>query len=97
MTEDAGHRQRARLANMRQELLAPVNALVGYGEILHEEATSAGPADAVADIERILSAGRDLFGQVDRLLDQDLTGASLEGTAMAAVQKKLRHDLREKP
>jgi signal transduction histidine kinase len=30
--------RRARLANMRHELLAPVTALVGYGEMLIEKA-----------------------------------------------------------
>ena len=35
VTEPAADRERrARLANMRQELLAPVTALVGYGELL---------------------------------------------------------------
>jgi len=37
MTEPAGvpaRERRARLANMRQELLAPVTALVGYGQLL---------------------------------------------------------------
>jgi signal transduction histidine kinase len=41
MTERASElerEQRARLANMRQDLLAPVTALVGYGEMLIEEA-----------------------------------------------------------
>jgi signal transduction histidine kinase len=37
-TADFERERRARLANMRQELLAPVTALVGYGEMLVEEA-----------------------------------------------------------
>ena len=35
---ESERRRRARLANMRQELLAPVAALVGYGEMLLEKA-----------------------------------------------------------
>ena len=41
MTEGAlelERQRRARLADVRQELLAPVTALVGYGEMLIEKA-----------------------------------------------------------
>ena len=37
----ADRERRARLANMRQELLAPVTALVGYGELLDRGGTAA--------------------------------------------------------
>ena len=39
--DDDGERlRRVRLANIRQELLAPASALVGYGEMLHEGAAA---------------------------------------------------------
>ncbi len=86
--------RRAHLANLRQELLAPVSAILGFGEMLHQDATQNGPEGAVADLERILTAARDLHAMVDRLLDQELAETLFEGADEAAAQKKLRHDLR---
>jgi adenylate cyclase len=57
MTESASERERQRrasLANMRQELLAPVTALVGYGEMLIEKARGLQLEDFAPDLRRIL-------------------------------------------
>ena len=48
--EEAQRARRARLANLRQELLAPVGAILGYGEMLHEDAASNGPEEIVSDL-----------------------------------------------
>ncbi len=58
---------RVQLANMRQELLAPVAAIVGYGELLHESAQRDGLNEMVPDLDRILSAARDLHGNLGQL------------------------------
>ena len=92
--EEAQRARRARLANLRQELLAPVSAILGYGEMLHEDAASNGPEEIVPDLERILTAARNLHTMVDRLLDKKLAESLFEGTDEASAQKKLRHDLR---
>jgi adenylate cyclase len=68
---DSARAWRIRLAYLRQELLSPVNALLGSAEILHEEASRNGRADILPDVNRILGAARDLSGKVDRLLDGD--------------------------
>ncbi len=93
-SDTAGREQQARLANLRQELLAPVGALLGFGELLHQDAARNGPEEAVADLERILTAARDLHAMVDRLLDGELAESLVEGADEAAAQQKLRHDLR---
>ena len=64
---DSARAWRIQLAQLRQELLSPVNALLGYAEILHEEASRNGRSDILPDMNRILSAARDLAGKVDRL------------------------------
>ena len=88
-------RQRsARLANMRQELLAPVTALVGYGELLTEQAERLELADFAPDLERILSAAQDLLGLVNRLLDEAAAPARASRADLAAIQVRMRHDLR---
>ena len=86
--------RRIRLANVRQELLAPVSAILSYGEMLLEAGREGGQEDMVPDMERILSAARTLHGMVDRLLDQKSARALFEGGDEAEVQKMLRHDLR---
>ena len=86
--------RRARLANLRQELLAPVSAILGFAEMLHQDAARNGPEEAVADLARILTAARDLHAMVDRLLDKELAETLFEGADEAAAQQKLRHDLR---
>ena len=85
--------QRAALANVRQALGAPVEALVGYGELicggLAGELMELRP-----DAERILSAARDLSGQVNRLLEDDTSQALFGGQSVPDAEKLLRHDLR---
>src|SRR5262245_59214551 len=64
MTEPAAgadRARRARLANMRQELLAPVTALVGYGELLTEQAERLDLVDLAPDLERIVTAAQELL------------------------------------
>ncbi len=40
--------RRARLANLRQELLAPVGAILGFGEMLHQDAARNGPVETAS-------------------------------------------------
>jgi adenylate cyclase len=86
--------RRARLANMRQELLAPVTAVVGYSEMLVEEAGRLELADILPDLERILTSARDLLDLVDRLLDVESDQERQTAADIGALQSKLRHDLR---
>jgi len=97
MSDSAGAtrlERQARLANLRQELLAPVNAILGYGDMLHEDVEAKGPAEISPDLDRILAAARELHQMVDRLLDTDHTDRMFEGQDNFEAEKKLRHDLR---
>ena len=90
---DSARAWRIQLAHLRQELLSPVNALLGYAEILHEEASRNGRPDILPDMNRILGAARDLAGKVDRLVDGD-RAKSPPGSAAATQEQELRHELR---
>ena len=79
---------------MRQELLAPVTALVGYGELLTEEAERLELGDLAPDLERILTAAQDLLELVNRLLDEAAAPAQPSRADLEAIQAKMRHDLR---
>jgi class 3 adenylate cyclase len=92
--EDAQRTRTLRLANLRQELLAPVGAILGYSEILHEDALANGPSEIVPDLERILTAAQNLSTMVDQLLHPDAANHLLAGLDDEAAEHKLRHDLR---
>ncbi|HET7490913.1 MAG TPA: adenylate/guanylate cyclase domain-containing protein [Bradyrhizobium sp.] len=83
---------RIQLAHLRQELLSPVNALLGYAEIMHEEASRKGRPDILPDMNRILGAARDLAGKIEGLLDGDR--AKTPPDSATVQEQKLRHDLR---
>jgi adenylate cyclase len=90
----ADRERRARLANMRQELLAPVTALVGYGELLSEEADRLELGELAPDLERILTAARDLLELVNRLLDEAAASDQPSRADLEVIQVRIRHDLR---
>jgi adenylate cyclase len=90
----ADRERRARLANMRQELLAPVTGLVGYGELLTEEADRLELGELAPDLARILAAARDLLELVNRLLDEAAASERPSCADLGTIQVRIRHDLR---
>jgi adenylate cyclase len=90
---DSARAGRIRLAHFRQELLSPVNALLGYAEIVHEEASRKGSPDILPDLNHILGAARDLAGKVDLMVDGD-RAKNPPGSAAAMQEQELRHELR---
>lgn len=57
------------LAKMSHELRTPLNAILGYAMLLQEDAALDGNATAVADLERIQLAGRNLLATINDILD----------------------------
>jgi adenylate cyclase len=90
---DGARARRIQLAHLRQELLSPVNVMLGYAEILHEDVTRQGRPDILPDMNRILGAARNLASMVDRLVDSD-HNHGVPGPATATQEQNLRHELR---
>lgn len=67
--EAASRSKSAFLANMSHELRTPLNAIIGYTEMLQEVAEDDGQAGYLADMEKILIAGRHLLALIDDILD----------------------------
>lgn len=88
--DDAQLRQ-ATLAAVRQELSAPVAAILGFAEMLLEDAARPALAEFAADLRRIHDAGAQLEGFVNRLLAGGEGWASMSEEAFRAL---IRHDLR---
>lgn len=67
---EEGSRAKSRfLANMSHEFRTPLNAIIGYSEILKEDAVEAGQEESSVDLDRINTAGRHLLALVNEVLD----------------------------
>ena len=84
----------AALGHVRHELRTPINAIIGYSEMLLEDATDGGDAMVTEDLERMRSAGRDLLGRVDRLLDPERLAAE-PNVDIEGYGAQIRADLRD--
>jgi nitrogen-specific signal transduction histidine kinase len=69
--EEAEAVQRTFLLNMSHELLTPLNAIIGYADMLREEAQDIGEDGKVfvTDLEKIATSGRNLLSLVSDVLD----------------------------
>jgi adenylate cyclase len=65
---DAARLERAALGHMRHELRTPVNGIIGYSEMLLEDAQD---PELEADLRRIREGGGDLLARIDTLLSAD--------------------------
>jgi signal transduction histidine kinase len=67
---DAANLAKSRfLANMSHELRTPLNVIIGYSEMLEEEAIDHGCEDFTPDIEKIYLAGKHLLNLINDVLD----------------------------
>jgi adenylate cyclase len=86
--DEAQRVQRALISHLRQEFMAPAAAIVGYVDILIEDARRLGLAAYLPDLKRIHQAGHSLHALLQSVLAQE------DSTAVIFDPAKLRHDLR---
>ena len=87
--EDANRAKSAFLANMSHELRTPLSAVIGYSEMLEEEAEENGEASMLADLGKIKSNAKHLLSLINDVLDLSKVEANkmdlyLEDTDLAA-------------
>jgi signal transduction histidine kinase len=57
------------LANMSHELRTPLHAILGYAELLKEDAEQEGNASVIGDLQRIHSSSKQLLKLINDVLD----------------------------
>ena len=80
--------RRAWWANLRQELLPPVSAIMDLAELLLKDARDRGHSDFVSDLQRIHTSGLRLLAMVRELLEPQ------HGAAEVDLGSRVHHDLR---
>ena len=70
------------LASMSHELRTPLNAIILYSELLQEEAEDQGNGSAIADLQRIQSAGKHLLDLINGILDLSKIEAGKMGLSL---------------
>jgi adenylate cyclase len=84
-----GRLHRMLLAHVRQEFEAPVGAILGYTEIMLEDAEQRGHHSILGDLRRLHQAGLKLKELVSGLLDPNAAPSDF-----VDFRRNLRHDLR---
>src|SRR5882757_6471023 len=69
VAEEASRAKSTFLANMSHELGTPLNAIIGYSEMLEEDTRESGKSDSVQDLRKIQSAGKHLLSLINDVLD----------------------------
>jgi PAS domain S-box-containing protein len=67
--EEANRAKSQFIANMSHELRTPLTAVIGYGEMLEEEAEDKGLAEMLEDLRKINSNARHLLTLINDVLD----------------------------
>ncbi len=81
----------ALLAHVRHDLLAPVNAVIGYSEMLIEDAAAAGRAPLVGDLQKLLLTGRRLHVLINEAVAAERDDAPADLSSFATqMQYRLR-------
>jgi signal transduction histidine kinase len=74
--EGVNQAKSAFLANMSHELRTPFNAIIGYSELLQEEAADLGQEDFIPDLQKICVADKHLLVLINDVLDLSKIEAS---------------------
>jgi class 3 adenylate cyclase len=82
--------RRIYIARLAQNIVDPAQVILGYQELITEEVRELGPSDALPDLERILSAARQLNLLIGKLFDVEAPQAG----NVPAFDAVLRHDLK---
>src|SRR5690349_5449282 len=80
---EASRTRQALIAHMRHELHTPLNGIIGYTEMLLEDAEERGEQRFLPDLQKVYQSGKELLALVDEILapskiQTNKTGLDLE-------------------
>jgi len=81
------------LSHLRHDLRTPVNAIIGYGEMLLEDASGSAPPAFVAILQEVPALGKQLLQQISQLLDTARVEALGERPDLGALTAQLEDKL----
>lgn len=94
-SRDSSRARKAVLRHIRHELRTPINAILGYGEMLQEDIQARSQLEGFArDLGNIQTAGKQLLKLISDLLDDDAVASEQEGRGLEAFGAHVRHELR---
>lgn len=82
------------LANMRHELRTPVNAIIGYSEMLLEDAEDTGHKDFIFDLQNIHKAGKHVLSLTNQILDDSKIEAGKADIDLESFKASIHYELR---
>lgn len=86
--------QREVLAKLRHDLRTPLNAVIGYSEMLLEDMEDfEGYEEIISDLKNILSTGRESLNLVNTILDPEKIETASAHIGLASFGINLRHEL----
>jgi class 3 adenylate cyclase len=91
---DPDFERRARLAVIWEDLINPVRAIVGYQEIILDEARRLKAPDILSYLDKVMISAVTLNDLVDALRDPAFVPAMDAGNGVVDLEGRLRHDLR---
>jgi len=90
MRAEDGESQPASLANVRHTLHTPLNHIIGYSEMLLEEASERGLEAFTADLHKIHKAGKQLLGFINDFFNVSTERAAAHGPKTIATDDLFR-------
>lgn len=77
------------LAYVRHELRTPLNVIIGYSEMLLEDATEPCPEHFISDLRKIHTSGKQLLAVLNDLIEPSKNESDIE-----TLERQVRHALR---
>lgn len=82
------------LAHLRHELRTPINAIIGYGEMLLEElAETDGDVESISKLEQIRASGTQLLGSINLFLNPSSTAENSLNIKQILTNPQLKREL----
>ena len=87
----AGKPPRVLLAQMRHDLRTPINAIIGYSELLLQDAAELGREDFCRGLQQVRALGGDLLSVIAEVLNPSWSETEAEnlGTLWAEIRRQL--------